>query len=192
MRSFLEWSHARDLRYPAELSKPLLESYQRWLWRYRKANGSALGISTQRARLGALQRFFAWLCREHPLAATPAAAHCQIPCGIFDDANVIAGMFGWIEITSVFDREQIITPDDIRGDAATLEEAVLAGDAWPTEGLVSENGARVRGAGDPDGVNANNLSQAFNYWLSPDFDLSLWPNFRHLAPLGTGSTQADD
>ncbi len=36
------------------------------------------------------------------------------------------------EILSVFDREALITPDDIRGDAATLEEAVLAGDAWPT------------------------------------------------------------
>lgn len=36
------------------------------------------------------------------------------------------------EILSVFDRERIITPDDVRGDAATLEEAVLAGDAWPT------------------------------------------------------------
>jgi hypothetical protein len=36
------------------------------------------------------------------------------------------------EITSVFDRDRIITPDDIRGEAATLEQAVLAGDAWPT------------------------------------------------------------
>lgn len=36
------------------------------------------------------------------------------------------------EILSVFDRDSIITPDDVRGDAATLEEAVLAGDAWPT------------------------------------------------------------
>ncbi len=36
------------------------------------------------------------------------------------------------EILSVFDRESIITPDDVRGDAATLEAAVLAGDAWPT------------------------------------------------------------
>jgi hypothetical protein len=35
------------------------------------------------------------------------------------------------EILSVFDRESIIAPDDVRGDAATLEEAVLAGDAWP-------------------------------------------------------------
>jgi len=36
------------------------------------------------------------------------------------------------EILSVFDRDAIIAPDDIRGDAATLEEAVLGGDAWPT------------------------------------------------------------
>jgi len=36
------------------------------------------------------------------------------------------------EILSVFDRDRIITPDDVRGDAATLEEAVLAGDPWPT------------------------------------------------------------
>lgn len=35
------------------------------------------------------------------------------------------------EILSVFDEESIITPDDVRGDAATLEEAVLAGGAWP-------------------------------------------------------------
>ncbi len=37
------------------------------------------------------------------------------------------------EIRSVFDEDQIITPDDVRGDRATLNEAVLAKD-WPTLG----------------------------------------------------------
>lgn len=37
------------------------------------------------------------------------------------------------EIRSVFEPEDLITPDDVRGDAATLEEAVLA-DGWPTLG----------------------------------------------------------
>ena len=37
------------------------------------------------------------------------------------------------EIRSVFDDDQLITPDDVRGDHATLEEAVLAKD-WPTLG----------------------------------------------------------
>jgi integrase/recombinase XerD len=51
----------------------MLESYQRWLYRYRKPNGQPLGITTQRARLGAVQRFFAWLCRQNLLHANPAA-----------------------------------------------------------------------------------------------------------------------
>jgi hypothetical protein len=37
------------------------------------------------------------------------------------------------EIRSVFAADRIITPDDVRGDHATLEEAVRAGD-WPTLG----------------------------------------------------------
>jgi hypothetical protein len=35
------------------------------------------------------------------------------------------------EIRSVFSSERLITPDDVRGDHASLEDAVLAGD-WPT------------------------------------------------------------
>ncbi|MEZ5177901.1 MAG: phosphatidylinositol-specific phospholipase C1-like protein [Acidimicrobiales bacterium] len=37
------------------------------------------------------------------------------------------------EIASVFPADRTITPDDVRGDHATLEEAVLAGE-WPTLG----------------------------------------------------------
>lgn len=35
------------------------------------------------------------------------------------------------EILSIFPREQLITPDDVRGDSDTLEASVLAG-GWPT------------------------------------------------------------
>ena len=31
------------------------------LWHWRKKNGMPLGVSTQRARLGTLKDFFAWL-----------------------------------------------------------------------------------------------------------------------------------
>ncbi len=37
------------------------------------------------------------------------------------------------EVLSVFDEERIITPDDVRGDAATLEEAVTT-EGWPSIG----------------------------------------------------------
>lgn len=73
LNSFLAWVAERDLEHPEQITKPILESYQRWLYRYRKENGEPLGITTQRARLGALQRFFAWLCRQNLLHANPAA-----------------------------------------------------------------------------------------------------------------------
>lgn len=73
LKSFLQWCHERDLTNPNDITKPILESFQRWLYRYRQKNGKPLGVTTQRSRLGAVQRFFAWLCRENHLAANPAA-----------------------------------------------------------------------------------------------------------------------
>ena len=73
LRTFLTWAHERDLTDPKDITKPILESFQGWLYRYRKADGKPLAIGTQRARLGALQRFFAHLCKENHLPANPAA-----------------------------------------------------------------------------------------------------------------------
>ncbi|CAN5802019.1 phosphatidylinositol-specific phospholipase C1-like protein [soil metagenome] len=47
------------------------------------------------------------------------------------DATAMAGLDG--EIRSVFGADDLVTPDDVRGDRATLEEAVLD-DGWPTLG----------------------------------------------------------
>jgi len=73
LRTFLSWAEERDLRHPEQITKPILESYQRWLYRYRKTNGKPLGVTTQRARLGAIQNFFQWLCKNNYLSANPAA-----------------------------------------------------------------------------------------------------------------------
>lgn len=79
---------------------------------------------------------------DHP-GHVPVAIHVQ-----FKDGPLIFPVDGqavpekWVtermdeldaEITSVFPRDRIVAPDDVRGDHATLEEAVLAGD-WPTLG----------------------------------------------------------
>jgi integrase/recombinase XerD len=73
LRTFVGWAEERELRRPEQITKPILESYQRWLFQYRKADGTPLGVCTQRSRLGALQNFFTWLCRENTLTANPAA-----------------------------------------------------------------------------------------------------------------------
>jgi len=73
LKNFLDWARERDLTTPEQITKPILESYQRHLWRYRKKNGKPLGISTQRGRLGTLKDYFAWLCKQNTLQANPAS-----------------------------------------------------------------------------------------------------------------------
>jgi integrase/recombinase XerD len=99
VRTFLQWTAERDLLQPSEITKPILESFQRHLYRHRKADGQPLGVTTQRARLGAVQRFFAHLCKNNHLAANPAAdldlprkPHQQLPKGLAreDIAEVLA------------------------------------------------------------------------------------------------------
>lgn len=52
-----------------------------------------------------------------------------------DPPEMTAELFDALEaeVLSVFDEDQLITPDDVRGDAETLEAAVLDG-GWPTLG----------------------------------------------------------
>ena len=73
LKVFLAWTEERDLLEPEQITRSILESYQRWTWAYRKKNGRPLGISTQRGRLGAVMLFFAWLCKRHVLEANPAS-----------------------------------------------------------------------------------------------------------------------
>lgn len=73
LKYFLRWARERDLVYPAQVTHPILQGYQRWLWRYRKENGKPLSASSQRDRLGSVKSLFSWLCREHVIAANPAS-----------------------------------------------------------------------------------------------------------------------
>ena len=73
LKVFLLWSIDRDMTHPAAITKPILESYQRHLWHWRKKNGMPLGVSTQRARLGTLKDYFAWLTKRNILTANPAS-----------------------------------------------------------------------------------------------------------------------
>jgi integrase/recombinase XerD len=73
LKIFLIWAAARDLHNALQITRPILESYQRWLWRYTKANGQRLGWSTQRNRLGTLKDFFRWLTRQNVILHNPAS-----------------------------------------------------------------------------------------------------------------------
>jgi len=70
---FLQWTDERDLTFPEQITRSILESYQRHLYHYRKQNGKSLSINTQRDRLGCVKSLFAWLCRKRRLEANPAS-----------------------------------------------------------------------------------------------------------------------
>ena len=75
LRTFLTWAHERALTRPEAITKPILESYQRALWRHEQAGPKKkpLSVMTQRTFLAALQGLFGWLCRENHLPGNPAA-----------------------------------------------------------------------------------------------------------------------
>ena len=58
---------------PAEVTKPILERYQRWLYHYRKKNGQPLSFRSQHGCLVPVRALFKWLCRQNHLLANPAA-----------------------------------------------------------------------------------------------------------------------
>jgi integrase/recombinase XerD len=78
LKLFLSWAGERDLSRASQITRPILESFQRWLWRYQKPNGQRLGWSTQRNRLSILKDFFRWLTRQNVLLHNPAS-ELQLP-----------------------------------------------------------------------------------------------------------------
>ncbi len=70
---FLTWCEARSLRRPTEITRPILERYQRHLYAHRKANGHPLSFRSQEGRVAVLRAFFRWMVRENALLANPAA-----------------------------------------------------------------------------------------------------------------------
>lgn len=73
LRYFLQWCEDRSLTRPAEITKPILERYQRYLYTYRKENGEPLTIRSQHSRIIPLRAFFKWLCRQNHLLYNPAS-----------------------------------------------------------------------------------------------------------------------
>jgi len=70
---FIRWCDERSIRHPSEVTRAVLERYQRYLFHYRKKGGEPLAFSTQATRLNPLKAFFKWLARERHIAYNPAS-----------------------------------------------------------------------------------------------------------------------
>lgn len=70
---FVRWCEERGVVQPAEVTKQIIERYQRYLYHYRKKNGDPLSFRSQHGRLIPVRAWFKWLARQNYILYNPAA-----------------------------------------------------------------------------------------------------------------------
>lgn len=115
LKVFFRWTEERSLIHPHQITRTILESYQRWLYHYRKKNGKPLGVSTQYSYLGAVKYYFAWLCKQRVLEANPAS-EIELP----RPARRLP-----IEALSIPEMESILAQPDIGDHLGVRDRAIL-------------------------------------------------------------------
>jgi integrase/recombinase XerD len=76
--AFVSWCRDRGITQPAEVTKALLERYQRWLYHYRKDNGQPLTFGSQFGHLVPVRAFFKW-CAKHNHTLYNPAGELEMP-----------------------------------------------------------------------------------------------------------------
>jgi integrase/recombinase XerD len=70
---FTRWCEERGLTRPGQITRSLLERYQRWLYRSRDRHGKPTSFRSQHARVAALRSWFKWMARQHYVETNPGA-----------------------------------------------------------------------------------------------------------------------
>lgn len=74
LNAFVAWCAERGVSRPCQVTRPMLESYQRRLFHYRNPkSGKHLSVRGQHARLVAVRGLFRWLARKNYLLFNPAS-----------------------------------------------------------------------------------------------------------------------
>lgn len=119
---FVAWVAERGIDTPQEVSRPILERYQRHLYHYRKANGEPLSYGTQVHRVVPLKSFFKWLARENHVLYNPAAdlTMPRLPHRL--PKHVLSPQ----EVEMILAQPNVTTPNGVR-DRAILETLYSTG-----------------------------------------------------------------
>lgn len=70
---FLEWAFERGITEPVEVTRPVLEAYQRHVFHYRKKNGEPLSYTGQHDHIVPLRVWFRWMAKHHHILHNPAS-----------------------------------------------------------------------------------------------------------------------
>ena len=85
IRRFAGWCDEYGLDQPQDITKPILERYQKYLYYYRQENGEPLSFGSQNNYLVSVRQFFKWLTQENYLFYNPASElhipkrHARLP-----------------------------------------------------------------------------------------------------------------
>lgn len=70
---FIVWLDERGIHRPADVTRPMVERYQRHLFHYRKTDGDPLTFRSQAQRLLAVRAFYKWAAKQRRVLYNPAA-----------------------------------------------------------------------------------------------------------------------
>ena len=73
LRYFILWCDERGLTRPQEITRPILERYQRYMFLYRKKDGQPLSTRSQGGRVLPIRAWFKWLTKTNRILYNPAA-----------------------------------------------------------------------------------------------------------------------
>jgi len=115
LRRWASWCADRGVSRPAEVTRSMLERFQRWLFYYRRKNGKPLAHRTQTRQLTTVKGFFRWLAKERYLLYDPASslevpkAPPRLPTETF----------------SIQEVEQILATPDVKTAMGLRDRAIL-------------------------------------------------------------------
>ena len=73
MKMFLTWCRRSGTTLPGQITKAVLEDYQRYLFDYRKKDGKPLAVASQHSRLAHLKIWFRWINHRDYIPLDPAS-----------------------------------------------------------------------------------------------------------------------
>lgn len=113
---FFTWCEERGLTKPHEITKPIIERYQRYLFHYRKIrDGKPLPVRTQHARLVPIRTFFKWLAKNNHILYNPAS-DIEMPRTEFRLPR---------QILAAAEAEMIINVPDVKETLGLRDRAIL-------------------------------------------------------------------
>jgi integrase/recombinase XerD len=122
LRLFVVWCAERGIDEPREVSRSMIERYQRHMLRYRKADGKPISYSTQSQRLIAVRSFFSWLVRSGQIEHNPSA-DIELPKR---ERRLPRHILSIAEVETVLSQPDLAKPLGVR-DRAILETFYSSG-----------------------------------------------------------------